>query len=81
MKVPGKFELKGHDRIKGLSSLNVDRQDQFLPQQRRNVTYVSRLQVSVIVVVVVVVVVVVAAFVFLPAILVWAHCHLQCFLV
>jgi len=44
--VPGKFELKGHERVKGLSSLNVDRQDQYLPQQRRNVTYVSRLQVS-----------------------------------
>ena len=43
--VPGKFELKGHDRVQGLSSLNVERQNQFLPGQRRDVTYVSRLQV------------------------------------
>jgi hypothetical protein len=42
--VPGKFELKGHDRVQSLSSLNVDRQNQFLPGQRRDVTYVSRLQ-------------------------------------
>lgn len=44
--VPGKFELKGHDRVQSLSSLNVDRQNQFLPWQRRDVTYVSRLQVQ-----------------------------------
>jgi hypothetical protein len=42
--VPGKFELKGHDRVQSLSSLNVDRQNQFLPGQRRDATYVSRLQ-------------------------------------
>jgi hypothetical protein len=43
--VPGKFELKGQDRVQSLSSLNVDRQTQFLPGQRRDATYVSRLQV------------------------------------
>ena len=45
IQVPGKFQLKGHERVKELSSLNVDREDQYLPRQRRDVTYVSRLQV------------------------------------
>ena len=39
--------MKGHNRDRSLSSLNVDRQNQFLPGQRRDVTYVSRLQVRV----------------------------------
>lgn len=42
--VPGKFELKGHDRVRGLSTLNTAGEDQFMPRQRRDVTYVSRLQ-------------------------------------
>ena len=46
IQVPGKFELKGHDRVRSLNSLNVDRQNQFLPGQRRDITYVSRLQVA-----------------------------------
>ena len=46
VQVPGKFELKGHDRVKDLSSLNVHQEDQYLPRQRRDVTYVSRLQVQ-----------------------------------
>ena len=45
VQVPGKFELKGHDRVQRLSSLNVGREDQYMPRQRRDVTYVSRLQV------------------------------------
>lgn len=43
--VPGKFVLKGHDRVKDLSSLNVHNEDQYFPRQKRDVTYVSRLQV------------------------------------
>jgi len=37
--------LKGHERVRALSvSLNADGEDQSLPRQSRNVTYVSRLQ-------------------------------------
>ncbi|XP_065898859.1 circularly permutated Ras protein 1-like [Dysidea avara] len=42
--VSGKFQLKGHSRVAGLSSLNVDGEDQYMPRQKRDVTYVSRLQ-------------------------------------
>ena len=45
LQVPGKFELKGHDRVRGLSSLNVQNENQYMPGQSRNNTYVSRLQV------------------------------------
>ncbi len=45
LQVPGKFELKGHDRVRGLSSLNVHNENQYMPGQSRNNTYVSRLQV------------------------------------
>ena len=45
LQVAGKFELKGHDRVRGLSSLNMHGEDQYMPRQRRDVTYVSRLQV------------------------------------
>ena len=42
--VHGKFELKG---VRDFTSLNVgDRRDQYIPGQRRDVTYVSRLQVG-----------------------------------
>lgn len=44
--VPGKFVLKGHNRIQGLSSLNVHNENQYIPGQSRNTTYVSRLQVQ-----------------------------------
>lgn len=44
IQVPGKFELKGHDRVKELESFNTHNEDQYLPRQRRGVTYVSRLQ-------------------------------------
>ena len=43
----GKFQLKGHSRVAGLESLNVDGEDQYMPGQKRDVTYVSRLQVSI----------------------------------
>ena len=49
-KVPGKFQLKGHERLQSLSSLNVGRENQFFPGQRRDVTYVSRLQVHSIII-------------------------------
>ena len=43
----GKVELKGHDRVCALSvSLNAEGEDQSLPRERRDVTYVSRLQVQ-----------------------------------
>ena len=45
--VAGKVELKGHDRVRALSiSLNAEGEDQSLPRERRDVTYVSRLQVQ-----------------------------------
>ena len=47
LQIAGKVELKGHDRVRALSaSLNVEGEDQSLPRQRRDVTYVSRLQVQ-----------------------------------
>lgn len=45
LQVPGKFVLIGHDRMQGLSSLNVHKENQYMPGQSRNSTYVSRLQV------------------------------------
>ena len=47
--VPGIFELKGHDHVHcvDVASLNVDGEDQFLPNQKKDVTYVSRLQVNI----------------------------------
>ena len=47
----GKFQLKGHSRVTGLESLNVDGEDQYMPGQKRDVTYVSRLQVSILILV------------------------------
>ncbi|XP_062566658.1 circularly permutated Ras protein 1-like [Saccostrea cucullata] len=40
--VPGRINLRGS--VARLQSLNTDRSDQHLPNERRNVTYVSRLQ-------------------------------------
>lgn len=47
--VPGIFELKGHDHVHcvDVASLNVGGEDQFLPNQKKDVTYVSRLQVNI----------------------------------
>jgi len=42
--VPGRFQLKGHERLRRLSELYAEGEIQFMPHQRRNVTYVSRLQ-------------------------------------
>ena len=39
------FELKGHERLRRLSELYAEGR-QFMPHQRRDVTYVSRLQVN-----------------------------------
>ena len=46
MQVPGMFELKGHERLRRLSELYAAEGIQFMPHQQRDVTYVSRLQVS-----------------------------------
>ena len=45
MQVPGTFKLKGHERLRRLSELYAEG-IQFMPHQRRDVTYVSRLQVN-----------------------------------
>eukprot|EP01105_Mastigella_eilhardi_P008060 TRINITY_DN1989_c0_g1_i1.p1 TRINITY_DN1989_c0_g1~~TRINITY_DN1989_c0_g1_i1.p1 ORF type:complete len:384 (-),score=108.48 TRINITY_DN1989_c0_g1_i1:1159-2247(-) len=42
--VSGKKNLKGGERLGSLSSLNTERADQYLPTQRRDTTWVSRLQ-------------------------------------
>lgn len=43
--VPGRFEMKGGDlRSRRERELNEDRSSQYIPGQRRDVTYVSRLQ-------------------------------------
>ena len=42
--VEGKIQLRGADRLESLQSLNEERESQWLPGQRRNVTYISRLQ-------------------------------------
>lgn len=41
--VPGKIRLRG-DRLDRMQSLNDEHENQFMPGQSRNVTYVSRLQ-------------------------------------
>lgn len=45
MQVPGRFQLKGHERLQQLNELYAEG-IQFMPHQRRDVTYVSRLQVN-----------------------------------
>lgn len=48
--VQGKFKLKGEDKVQKLSNLNTERNahgqlaEQFLPNERRDITYVTRLQ-------------------------------------
>jgi hypothetical protein len=42
--IEGKHELKGAEARKRLESLNTERADQWAPREKRNVTYVSRLQ-------------------------------------
>ena len=42
LKVPGRINLRGS--MARHQSLNTERADQYLPRQRRDVTYVSRLQ-------------------------------------
>lgn len=42
--IEGKHELKGAEARKRLQSLNTERADQWAPRERRNITYVSRLQ-------------------------------------
>ncbi|KAK3097067.1 hypothetical protein FSP39_006081 [Pinctada imbricata] len=44
--VPGRINLRGSSNLNRLQSLNTDRSDQYLPNQRRNVTYISRLQAA-----------------------------------
>jgi hypothetical protein len=42
--VPGKVKLRGSERLSKLQSLNDTRESQWIPGQKHNVTYVSRLQ-------------------------------------
>lgn len=42
--VPGHVELRGASGLRRAQLLNRERSDQYLPRQRRNVTYISRLQ-------------------------------------
>lgn len=42
--VPGHVALKGAESLRRAQQMNTDREDQFLPRQRRDVTYISRLQ-------------------------------------
>lgn len=42
--VPGHVALRGAESLRRAQRMNRDREDQFLPRQRRDVTYVSRLQ-------------------------------------
>ena len=42
--VPGHVELRGAESLRRAQQMNSERSDQFLPRQRRDVTYVSRLQ-------------------------------------
>lgn len=44
LQVPGHIELRGAESLRRAQMMNRDRSDQYLPGQRRNVTYVSRLQ-------------------------------------
>lgn len=48
MQVPGKFKVRGTDKKPGLESLDTEGSDQHLPHERRDISYVSRLQVSAI---------------------------------
>lgn len=38
--------MKGNDKKPGLESLDTEGSDQYLPRERRDITYVSRLQVQ-----------------------------------
>ncbi|KAL3882463.1 hypothetical protein ACJMK2_028800 [Sinanodonta woodiana] len=42
--VPGNLKLRGAESLHRAQLLNRERSDQYLPKQRRNVTYISRLQ-------------------------------------
>ncbi|KAK3593841.1 hypothetical protein CHS0354_011443 [Potamilus streckersoni] len=42
--VPGNLKLRGAESLHRAQLLNRERGDQYLPKQRRNVTYISRLQ-------------------------------------
>jgi hypothetical protein len=48
--IQGKVKLRGEEKIQKLSSLNTERNqsgvfaDQYLPNEKRDITYVSRLQ-------------------------------------
>lgn len=42
--VPGKIQLRGSANLHSIQRMQEDRSDQYLPNQKRNVTYVSRLQ-------------------------------------
>jgi len=42
--VEGSFSLKGEEKVKKLQSLKTEDSDQRLPREKRNVTYVTRLQ-------------------------------------
>lgn len=42
--VPGHIELRGAPGLRRAQQFNRERADQYLPHQRRNVTYISRLQ-------------------------------------
>ena len=45
--VAGKVKLKSDEKLRRLSvSLKADIESQYMPRQSRNVTYISRLQVS-----------------------------------
>ncbi|XP_021354035.1 circularly permutated Ras protein 1-like [Mizuhopecten yessoensis] len=44
--VPGKLKLRGGGSARHVHRLQEDRRDQFLPNQKRNVTFVSRLQAA-----------------------------------
>ncbi|XP_033741232.1 circularly permutated Ras protein 1-like [Pecten maximus] len=44
--VPGKLKLRGGGSARNVHRMQDDRRDQFLPNQKRNVTFVSRLQAA-----------------------------------
>ncbi|XP_069130895.1 circularly permutated Ras protein 1-like [Argopecten irradians] len=44
--VPGKLKLRGGGSARNVRRMQDDRRDQFLPNQNRNVTFVSRLQAA-----------------------------------
>ena len=45
VQVPGRFQLKGHEKLQQLNELYAEG-IQFMPHQRKEVTYVSRLEVN-----------------------------------